>query len=195
MSSTRRDVRRPRLVAAATAAASVLLQPMFVAYRLGLIDYRGCGECVSLLPGPFGRIVRRAWYSRTLTRCGARLVVHFGTVLRDPRTRIGDDCTFGEFNSVGWATIGDFFVSGDHVSIVAGRHQQRFSRTDVPMRFQTSRTQCVRVADDVWVGSHAVIAADVAAHSIVGASTLIIATFAEWSVLAGTPARIIGSRR
>lgn len=195
MSSTRRDARCPRLVATATAAASVLLQPLLVAYRLGLTDYRGCGECVSRLPGPLGRIVRRAWYSRTLADCGARLLVHFGTVLRDPRTRVGDDCTFGEYNSIGWAAIGDFFVSGDHVSIVAGRHQQRFSRTDIPMRFQTSRTQCVRVADDVWVGSHAVIADDVAAHSIVGASALIIDTFPEWSVLAGVPARVIGSRR
>src|SRR5207248_1200423 len=122
----------------------------------------------------------RAWYSATLAHCGARLQVHFGTILRDSRTRVGDDCTFGESNSVGWADIGDHFVSGPRVSIVAGRHQQRFSSTDIPMRLQVSQTRCVHVADDVWVGVHAVIAEDVAAHTIVGASALIIAMYPEW---------------
>jgi acetyltransferase-like isoleucine patch superfamily enzyme len=63
------------------------------------------------------------------------------------------------------------------------------------MRFQPSQTRRVNVANDVWVGAHAVIAGDVAAHSIVGASTLITETFPEWSVLAGVPARAIGARR
>ena len=194
-SSNRRDISRPHLVAALTQVARVLLSPLIGAHRLGLIGYRGCGELLSLVPGPAGRLLRRAWYSATLAQCGARLQVQFKTVLRDPRTRIGDDCVFGESNSVGWADIGDHFVSADHVSIVAGRHQQRFSRTDVPMRFQRSQTRCVHVAEDVWVGAHAVIAEDVAAHSIVGASALVIHRFPEWSVLAGVPARVIGTRR
>ncbi len=195
ISRVSRDDSHPRLVGALLVVARGLLLPLSGALRLGLIDFRGCREFLSLMPGPSGRLLRRAWYSSTLAHCGARLTVHFGTILRDPRTRVGDDCTFGEHNSVGWADVGDHFVSGDHVSIVAGRHRQRFARTDIPMRFQTSRTRCVRIANDVWVGAHAVLAGDVSAHSIVGAGALIIEAFPEWSVLAGVPARAVGARR
>lgn len=109
MPNATRDATHRGLVAALIVVARALLLPLLGAYRLGLLDYRGCGECLSLVPGPSGRLLRRAWYSSTLAHCGARLTVHFGTILRDPRTRVGDDCIFGERNSVG--------VGGDRRSL------------------------------------------------------------------------------
>lgn len=176
------------------ALALTLALPFVAAWRLRLLTYYTAGQILSLIPGDVGMLMRRGWYRLTLASCGERLTVEFGSVLHRPEAEIGDDCYFGENNRVGHAAIGDDFMSAGNVSIhSAGRHHG-FERRDVPMRLQPSEFEQVRIGADVWVGTGAVIGADVAAHTIVAAGAVVTKAFDEWEILGGVPAESIGER-
>jgi virginiamycin A acetyltransferase len=189
------DLRRPRAVAAAERVAYLLVAPLFLAHRLKLVSFLTAAQIVSRVPGALGLLIRRAWYGATLAHCGKRLRVMAGTVLADPSTRIADDCHFGMYNHVGLAFIGSHFMSGPHVAIVSGRHGHEFTARDVPIRYQPRTPPGgTSIGEDVWVGANATVAADVAAHTVVGAGAVVTKTFAEWNVIAGNPARVIRER-
>jgi acetyltransferase-like isoleucine patch superfamily enzyme len=187
-------VKHPGVVATCERLASLLVAPIVIAYRLRLISFESAGQLVSLLPGAVGRLVRRAWYRATLARCGNRLNVGFGAVILDPRCRIGDDCRLGDYNRVSLADIGRQFTSASHVSIVAGPSRHRFEHRSLPIQAQLGPRRRVVIGEDVGVGAQATILADVAAHSFVGAGAVVTGTFAEWSILAGVPARVLRTR-
>jgi virginiamycin A acetyltransferase len=185
---------RPAIIAAADKAALLLVTPLLLPYRLGLLSYNSAGQILSLVPGAFGLLVRRAWYSVTLAACGQRLWVQFGTVIHKADSRIGDDCYFGEFNRIGLVDVGNDFMSSNNVSIMSGRRQHAFDRRDIPVRAQPISYDRVTIGEDVWVGAQATIAADVAAHSVVATGAVVATIFGEWSILGGVPAKVLGER-
>src|SRR4051812_10114384 len=101
----------PLVSAAADTIAPVLVAPLLLLYRLRLVSYRTMAQALSLIPGPGGIVVRRAWYAATLASCGARLQVLFGAVIHNPHARVGDDCHIGELNRIGLVDIGPNFMS------------------------------------------------------------------------------------
>jgi virginiamycin A acetyltransferase len=185
---------RPAIKTAADAVAGLLLLPARAAFRVHLLSFTSVSQGLALVPGQVGRVLRRAWYSRTLAACGAGLVVDFGAAIRTHRTRIGDNCYIGVYNWLGWVDIGDDFMSGSHVTILSGRRQHGFSRVDVPMREQHGELICVRIGEDVWVGAGATISCDVEAHCIVASGSVVTDTVEPFAILGGVPARKIGSR-
>jgi acetyltransferase-like isoleucine patch superfamily enzyme len=173
---------------------SLLAFPLFVAWRLKLVGYDTAGQLLSLIPGAGGVLVRRGWYRRTLARCGERLSVEFGAVIHRPDSRFGDDCYVGAFGRIGLVDVGDDFLAADHVSILSGHNHYGIDRRDLPMRLQPGRHERVSIGRDVWIGDGAVVSADIAAHSVVGSGAVVTKTFDEWQILAGVPARPIGTR-
>lgn len=188
------DEKHARFVAVAHAVARVMVAPLLVAYRLRLISYITAGELLSVLPGGLGLLTRRAWYEATLASCGKRLRLGTGTVIKLPGTRIGNDCSLGAVCRVGLAEIGHDFLAGDYVAIISGRHQHGYSHRAFAVRWQPGTHARVVVGDGVWAGSHAVIAADVADHSVVAAGAVVVEPLAEWSIIGGVPAKVIGER-
>jgi acetyltransferase-like isoleucine patch superfamily enzyme len=186
--------RNPYVVAALERVASLLIAPLLLAHRLRLVSFRAGGQALSLVPGAPGVFLRRAWYGATLLRCGKRLHVDFGTVIAAQDTLIGDNCLLGEWSRVGRAEIGSNFLSGPRICIISGRHIKRFDRRDLPIRQQPVNFGRVRIGEDVWAGAQSTIAADVAAHSIIGAGAVVTKTFPEWSIIAGSPAKVLRER-
>jgi acetyltransferase-like isoleucine patch superfamily enzyme len=187
-------VEHPWAVAASERVAWLAVAPLLAAYHLRLVSFETATQILSLLPGGAGLLVRRAWYRATLAHCGKRLKVGFGTVMRDPLCRIDDDCSLGHHNHVSLADIGPHFVSAHHVSIVAGTSAHRFEHRRLPMHEQPGPRRRVVIGEDVWVGAHAAILADVASHSVVGAGAVVTRTFTEWQILAGVPAKVLRTR-
>jgi acetyltransferase-like isoleucine patch superfamily enzyme len=186
-------VRAP-ILKLAEAIGLLLALPLLAAWRLRIFTYYTAGQLLSLIPGDVGMLIRRGWYRLTLEGCGERLTVEFGSVIHRPEARLGNDVYVGESNRIGLATIGDDFMSGGNVSIQSGARQHAFERRDVPMRLQGSEFARVTVGADVWVGTAAVINADVAAHSVVAAGAVVTKRFEEWQILGGVPAAPIGER-
>jgi acetyltransferase-like isoleucine patch superfamily enzyme len=97
-------------------------------------------------------------------------------------------------NWINLATVGDNVMTGSHVTILSGRSQHGFDRTDQPMRRQHGQKVRLTIESDIWIGAGAIIMADVAGGTVIGAGTVVNRTFPPRSVVIGNPARLLRSR-
>lgn len=177
--------------------ATLLLLPFFLWSLMPLpafCTFTAPSQILALIPGYSGILLRRAWYKRTLARCGSNLTVDWMAVIRTRDTEIGDRCTLGVANWIGWTTIGNDVMTGSHVVLASGRNQHGFSDTSKPMREQHGEKARILIGNDVWIGAHAVIMDNVADGTVVGAGSVITKTFPAHNVIAGNPAKILRSR-
>ena len=158
-----------------------------------MLPYRSISELLSGIPGMLGVLLRRLWYRTMLPTCGARLFVDWGAVLRSPRSVIGDNVYVGIRSWISEVSIGsDVMLSGPCI-VTSGRHTHGVSR-DRPMREQPVALTAVHIGDDVWVGSGAIIMADLATGTVVGAGSVVTKPTEPYSIVVGNPARKIGER-
>lgn len=110
---------------------------------------------------------------------------------------IGDDSSIGDYSFIGAAggvTIGRRVLMGQRVSIHSQNHH--FDRTDIPIQQQGVESKGVRIGDDCWIGSGAVIldGVDLGPGCVVSAGAVVTSSFPAKSVIAGVPARLIRTR-
>lgn len=109
---------------------------------------------------------------------------------------IGDRSGLGIHCQIyGPVRIGKHVMMGPDVMIIARNH--RFDRTDVPMREQgEADPEPVVLEDDVWIGARAILlpGVKVGQGAIVGAGSVVTKSVPSYAIVAGNPARIIGSR-
>ncbi len=185
------------LVRTAEILACVLLLPLLAWSRLPLPGYStftAPSQLLSLIPGFSGILLRRVWYRLTLKRCGERLTVDWLAVIRTRDAEIGDRCTLGVGNWLGWVKIGDDVMTGSHVIFTSGANQHDFSDTSRPMREQHGEKRPVTIGSDVWIGAGAVVMADVAPGTVIGAGSVVTRTHPPLAVIAGSPARVLRLR-
>lgn len=146
------------------------------------------------------------------TSIGARLVAHQpGAITLGSRVEIEHD-VFIKMNS-GSLTVGDYVFIGrgteldvaDSITIGAHSliapnvfitdHTHRHARA-VRLNAQGNRMAPVTIGSDAWIGAHAVVLAGVKIGdgAIVGAGAVVTNDVAPYSIVAGVPARLIGTR-
>jgi len=163
-------------------------------WRAGGLRFETGSFLVAAMPGSLGVWWRRAWYRRTLLRCGQRLHMNWMAYIYMSESTVGDDVYMGPFSSVVCAHIGDDVMLGTRVAVARGGRQHSFDRRDIPMRQQGGAPRPVTIGRDVWVGTAAVILADVAPGTIVGAGAVVTKTFEPYAILAGVPAKLLRQR-
>lgn len=178
----------------ATWLSAVVAFPCLLLYRARIVRFDTMSQMLAFVPGIAGVGVRRVWYGWTLARCGERLVVEFLSAIRTPATRIGHHCYIGRNNWIGLADLGDGLLSGNGVTIHSGAHQHGFARTDIPMRLQRGTIDRVTIGEDVWIGSHVVVNADIAPGTIVASGAVVTSVHPPYSIIGGVPAKVIRSR-
>ncbi|WP_411285400.1 acyltransferase [Lapillicoccus sp.] len=164
---------------------------------------RAVARCPSLVfegpcfIGPDVRFEVREGYARLVvgefTHVGAhaRVRAHEGTL------RIGAKSVIGIRNTLNcWLDleIGPLCLFGDDVYVCDFDHVTE--RLDVPIKDQGIVKTPVRIGADCWLGTKVVVTrgADVGAHSVVAAASVVRGTFPERSVIAGVPARVLRTR-
>lgn len=130
----------------------------------------------------------------TLVMHGAVLHVYNFRDLPDAGIWIGEDSLIGEYNVIrgqGGVTIGDRVYTSPLVQIVAVNHV-----FDDPSRSFTRQgitAQGIRIEDDVWVGSGAVVCdgVRVGRGAVVAAGAVVTEDVPAHTVVAGVPARVV----
>lgn len=188
---------RRGLVRFAELLAFILLLPLMLWSRLPLPEYTtftAPSQWLSYLPGYSGILLRRVWYRATLRHCGSNLTVDWLAVIRTRETEIGDRCTLGVGTWVGWVRMGEDVMTGSHVALISGAKQHDFSDLSRPMREQHGKKQQLIIGSDVWIGTQAVVMADVSPGTVVGAGSVVTKTFEPKVIIAGNPARLVRYR-
>jgi len=91
-------------------------------------------------------------------------------------------------------------VVGDGTRIASGAALYAFDhglRPDRDLREQPVRSRGIRVGRDVWIGANAGITDGVVIgdHAVVAMGAVVTRDVAEWAIVAGVPAVVIGDRR
>ena len=97
-------------------------------------------------------------------------------------------------NGVGGVEIGNYVLLGSNVTIASGVHP--ILGVNPPIITRQSIPKKIVIEDDVWIGSNAVImpGVKIARGTVVGANSVVTKNTLPYTVMAGSPARIINRR-
>jgi acetyltransferase-like isoleucine patch superfamily enzyme len=191
---------KPFLKLLADGVCTVLVLPAFALYRLGALAlgpekaFPGWSQAFSLLPGLSGVYLRRAFYRLVLPRCGSGAWISFGSVFSHPTAQVGRNVYVGVGCCLGDITLEEDVLLGSRVSIMNGGSQHGIERLDVPIREQPGAYPRVTIGRDSWVGDCAVVLADVGAHCVIGAGSVVTKPIPDYAIAVGVPAKVLRYR-
>jgi virginiamycin A acetyltransferase len=191
-----RDVLKSVLRGTALLIVSPLIASYFVkAWIIGRDRaLEGSTQTLSLLPGVSGRYLRVAFLRCVLAHCDPSAAIEFGTIFSQAGTRIGRDVYIGPRCHIGLADIERDVLIGAAVHIPSGANTHGTEELDVPLREQGGHRTMVRVGRNSWIGSAAIVMADVGEQTIVGAGSVVTKALPAQVKAVGAPARVLGPR-
>jgi acetyltransferase-like isoleucine patch superfamily enzyme len=157
--------------------------------------YEHVADFISLFPFRTGGFVRYYFYKWTLAACGTNVDIGFGSVILNPKSSLGNNIAIGRYNVFGWVDIKDYVMTAQGSRVVSGEHGRSMNQTEFAMSTQSCRQQKVSVGPDVWIGTAAIVMADVATGCVIGAGSVVCASAPAWSVFLGNPARVVYYRK
>ena len=120
-----------------------------------------------------------------------KLRVHEGNLRLGPKVVLGGSNVVNAYLDI---EIGQNALLADWIYVCDFDHVHE--RADVPIKKQGIVKTPVRIGEDVWVGEKASIlrGADIGAGSVIGAQSVVKGPIPPFSIVAGTPARVVKSR-
>lgn len=181
-------------------AATVLMAPALASFRIRAALYgadralQGSSQALGLIPGMAGQYLRRAFYHRVLDDCDASVTIEFGTLFSAVGARIGKLAYIGPHCHIGLAHIGQDVLIGAAVHVPSGASTHGSADLTRPMREQEGTKTVVHIGDGCWIGSGAIVMADLGAETIIGAGAVVTSQIPGRVMAAGVPARVIRNR-
>jgi virginiamycin A acetyltransferase len=156
--------------------------------------FLGLAERLARYPGYFGVYLRAATYRLVLRRSSPEVQIGFGTVFSKRAAVLEDHVYIGRYCTLGWVEIERDVMLADFVAIPSGGATHRVSgAARIPPRELENRYRPVRVGEGTWVGSHAVVLADVGRFCVIGAGAVVTKPIPDFSMALGVPARVVAS--
>ena len=154
----------------------------------------GASESLSRLPGLSGKYLRRAFLARVLAECHPTASIGFGVLFSKSGARVGANVYIGPRCHIGLVTIerDALLAAGSHVT--SGAQTHGYDDLSRPIRDQEGTPTMVRIGAGAWIGSAAVVMADVGRDTIVGAGAVVTKALPDQVIAAGVPARVLRSR-
>lgn len=184
----------------AFAAATVVVGPELLSFwvRARFVGrdraLEGSSQLLSLVPGFTGQYLRRAFLTRTLASCHPSVTVEFGTVFSKAGARLDENVYVGPRCHLGLVHVERNALLAAGVHVPSGPHSHGSADPDTPMREQPGMLKMVRIGAGAWVGSAAVVLADVGRGAIIGAGAVVTHAVPDRMVAAGVPARVLRPR-
>jgi acetyltransferase-like isoleucine patch superfamily enzyme len=155
----------------------------------------GSTQAWALVPGLAGQYLRRAFLCRTLKSCARTALIEFGTLFSSASATIGERAYIGPRCHLGWALIEDDVLLAAGVHVPSGARTHGIDDVSMPIRDQQTLKTPVRIGKGSWIGSAAVVMADVGRDVVVAAGAVVTRPLPDATIAAGVPARVLRSRR
>ena len=156
--------------------------------------FTSVSQYLAIFPGSFGIYLRAAFYHQALKACDNNCNIEFLTTFVTPDTCIGKNVYIGSQCNISLANIGDDCLFGTGIMVTSGQNQHAFTSRDIPIRLQGGSMQLITIGRDCWIGNGAIIMADVGDGCVVAAGSVVTKPVPPFSIVAGVPAKVIGSR-
>ena len=147
--------------------------------------FPGWSQALALAPGTCGAYLRRAFYRFSLDRCARGSWIGFGTVFSHSTAAVGRNVYTGVYCCLGDVTLEDDVLLGSHVSVMNGSGQHGIERLDIPVREQPGVWPRVTIGRDSWIGDRAVVMANVGAHCVIGAGSVVTGAIPDHATAVG----------
>ena len=154
----------------------------------------GSTQAWALVPGLVGQYLRRAFLSRTLKSCARTATIEFGTLFSSAAATIGERAYVGPRCHLGWVNIERDVLLAAGVHVPSGARTHGFDDPLVPIRDQPSVKTPVRIGAGAWIGSSAVVLADIGRDSVIGAGAVVTRAIPDRTIAGGVPARVLRHR-
>lgn len=178
---------------------------------------------LSGFPGVLGLRIRELVYSKLFNYCGKNLTVASGSFIKgfkhirigqdvslgpgiqlcaentDKNIEIGDYCSFNS-NVMINADHGGFIKLGKGVligpNVVLRSSNKNFVKKNVVIKDQGHKPGFIVIEDDVWIGANVVVLSGVTIGkgAVIAAGAIVTKDVEEYAIVAGVPAKKIGSR-
>ena len=192
---------REPLKAAARGLALIVVLPALLSYAIrrrilgpdrALV---GSAQALALVPGLPGGYLRRAFLSRVLAGCAPSATIEFGVLFSQAGARLDANVYVGPRCHLGLVHLEHDVLLGAGVHVPSGGATHGIDDPDRLIRDQPGAPAMVRIGEGTWIGSNAVILADVGRHCVIAAGAVVTRPVPDYVVAAGVPARVIKDRR
>ena len=180
--------------------AVVLVSPSIASFKLRsrLLGkdraLEGSTQLWSCVPGLLGQYLRRAFLSHAIAHCSRSATIEFGTIFSSAAASLGERVYVGPRCHLGWADVEEDVLLAAGVHVPSGAHIHGTADSTVVIREQPGAKRAVRIGAGAWVGSAAVVMADVGRGTIIGAGAVVTRPLPDNVMAGGVPARIIRKR-
>jgi acetyltransferase-like isoleucine patch superfamily enzyme len=188
------------LKAVARFVALVAVLPVLVVFWLNALlmgrsrALESASQLLSLWPGVSGQYLRRAFLQRVLTRCHHSALVEFGTLFSQAGARLDENVYVGPRCQLGLVHLRRNVLLAANVQIPSGGKTHYFDDPTRPIREQGGERRMVTVGEGAWIGTGAILLADVGKGTVVAAGSVVTKPLPDNVIAAGVPARVIRNR-
>jgi virginiamycin A acetyltransferase len=192
---------REALKAVARGLATVVVLPALLSFlvRRTLLGadraLEGSTQALAVVPGLPGEYLRRAFLARALAHCDRTATIQFGTIFSQVGARLDERVYVGPRCHLGLVHLERDVLLAAGVHVPSGSATHGMSALDQPIRDQPGVRTQVRIGEGTWVGSGAVVMANVGKHCVIGAGAVVTGPIPDYAVAVGVPARVVRSRR
>jgi acetyltransferase-like isoleucine patch superfamily enzyme len=151
-------------------------------------------QWVALLPGLSGQYLRRAFLQWSLDSCHPTALVCFGTIFARADSRLGENVYIGPYCSFGSVVIERDAIIATAVQIPSGARMHGIDDPTKPIREQPGVWECITVGAGSWIGSSAIVMANVGAGCVVAAGAVVTKAIPDMAIAGGVPAKVLKSR-
>ena len=179
----------------------ILISPVIILYRslnafLGSDSlFAAFSQLLGLIPGKTGNYLRASFYRFTMKSCSRDTVISFLVLFAQQDTEISSGVYIGPNCNIGSCKIGRNTLFGSSVHIISGKKQHNFDDPDKYIKDQQGSLEKISIGEDCWIGNGAIILASIGDKCIVGAGSVVVSSIPPYSIVAGNPCRIVGSRK
>ncbi len=191
---------RDLLKSAARAAAFLVVLPRILSFKFwsALVGrdraLEGATQSLARIPGIRGQYLRRAFLAHAIAGCHPTAAICWGTVFSKAGARIDENAYVGPGCHLGLVHLGRNVLLAAGVHVPSGMQTHGTGDVETPIRDQAGTLTLIEIGEGSWVGSAAVVMADIGRDSVVGAGSVVTKPIPERAIAAGVPARVIRNR-